>query len=115
MNAAGYDFATFGNHEFTSPLAQVRKLLRLAKYPVLLANAVDRGTKAPLGEPWRVERVGAVRGALRAGCARDRELPRRPGGCRHLDEIATASASSTPSASRPTSSSSCPTPGMGPT
>jgi len=44
MNAAGYDFATFGNHEFNNPLAQLQKLLRLTTHPVLLTNAVDRAT-----------------------------------------------------------------------
>jgi 5'-nucleotidase/UDP-sugar diphosphatase len=61
MNAAGYTFGTLGNHEFNNPMAQTVKLVSLTKYPVLLANAVDRGTRKPLGQPWRVEKVGAVR------------------------------------------------------
>jgi 2',3'-cyclic-nucleotide 2'-phosphodiesterase (5'-nucleotidase family) len=64
MNAAGYDFATFGNHEFNNSLAQLRKLLRLTTHPVLLANATDRATKKPIGEAWRVEKVGGVRVGL---------------------------------------------------
>ena len=28
MNAAGYDFATFGNHEFNYPLAQTAEAAR---------------------------------------------------------------------------------------
>ena len=84
MNAAGYDFGTFGNHEFNNPLAQLQKLLRLTKHPVLLANAVDRATKKPIGEAWRIEKVGGVRvGALRAGDARVRHLPGRQGRRRH--------------------------------
>jgi len=91
MNAAGYDFATFGNHEFANPLAQVRNLLRLAKHPVLLANAVDRGTKAPLGEPWRIERVGAVRVGLFGLVTRETaNYPAAREGVDILDEIATA-------------------------
>ncbi len=61
MNASGYDFATFGNHEFSNTLAQLRKLLRLTKHPVVLTNAVDRAAGRPLAEPWRIEQVGRVR------------------------------------------------------
>ena len=61
MNAAGYTFATIGNHEFNNPMAQTKKLVGLAKYPILLANAVDRTTRQPIGQPSRVEKIGAVR------------------------------------------------------
>jgi 2',3'-cyclic-nucleotide 2'-phosphodiesterase (5'-nucleotidase family) len=91
MNASGYDFATFGNHEFNSPLAQVRKLLQLTKHPVLLANAVDRATRAPLGQPWRVEKVGAVRVGLFGLVTRDTaNYPAAKEGVDILDEVATA-------------------------
>jgi len=61
MNASGYNFATIGNHEFNNPMAQTKKLVSLAKYPIMLANAVDRATRQPVGQPWRVEKLGAVR------------------------------------------------------
>ena len=61
MNAAGYNFGTIGNHEFNNPMAQTKKLVGLAKYPILLSNAVDRTTRKPVGQPWRVEKVGALR------------------------------------------------------
>ncbi len=64
MNASGYDFATIGNHEFNNTYAQLQKLLAQTKYPVLLANAIDRATKRPLAQAWRVEKVGAVRVGL---------------------------------------------------
>jgi 5'-nucleotidase / UDP-sugar diphosphatase len=64
MNASGYDFATIGNHEFNNKYAQVQKLLAQTRYPVLLANAIDRATKKPLGQPWRVEKIGSVRVGL---------------------------------------------------
>jgi 2',3'-cyclic-nucleotide 2'-phosphodiesterase (5'-nucleotidase family) len=91
MNAAGYDFATFGNHELNNPLAQVRNLLRLTKHPVLLANAVDRSTKQPLGEAWRVEKVGGVRVGLFGLITREAATyPAAKEGVDILDEIATA-------------------------
>jgi 5'-nucleotidase/UDP-sugar diphosphatase len=61
MNAAGYDFATLGNHEFNYPLAQTRKLISLARYPILCANALLKATRGPLARVYKVEQVGAVR------------------------------------------------------
>ena len=91
MNAAGYDFATFGNHEFNNPLAQVQKLLRLTKHPVLIANAVERATRKPLGERWRVEKVGQVRVGLFGLITREAATyPAAKEGVDILDEITTA-------------------------
>jgi 5'-nucleotidase / UDP-sugar diphosphatase len=64
MNASGYDFTTIGNHEFNNTYAQLQKLLSLTKPPVLLANAIDRASQKPLGQVWRVEKVGGVRVGL---------------------------------------------------
>jgi 5'-nucleotidase / UDP-sugar diphosphatase len=61
MNAAGYDFATLGNHDFNGPLAQTRKLIGLAKFPILCANAVETASGRPLTQPSLVETVGGVR------------------------------------------------------
>ena len=91
MNAAGYDFGTFGNHEFNNPLAQLQKLLRLTKHPVLLANAVDRATKKPIGEAWRIERVGGVRvGVFGLVTRESATYPAAKEGVDILDEVATA-------------------------
>jgi len=91
MNAAGYDFATFGNHEFNTSLAQVRKLLQLTRHPVLMANAVDRATKRPLGQPWRVEKIGSVRVGLFGLITREAATYQAAReGVDILDEIATA-------------------------
>ena len=91
MNASGYDFATIGNHEFNNTLAQLRKLLGMTKYPVLLANAVDRATKKPLSQPWRVEKVGAVRVGLFGLVTADAgSYPAAKEGVDILDPIATA-------------------------
>ena len=61
MNAAGYNFATLGNHEFNHTLAQLRKLVGLARYPVLCANVTIAATGEPLTQAYRVERVGPIR------------------------------------------------------
>ncbi len=92
MNAAGYDFATFGNHEFNNPLAQVQKLLRLTKHPVLVANAVDRATRKPLGErPGASRRSGSVRVGLFGLVTREAATyPAAKEGVDILDEITTA-------------------------
>ena len=91
MNAAGYDFSTFGNHEFNSPLAQLQKLLRSTKHPVLLANAVDRVTKKPLGETWQVAQIGSLRVGLFGLVTRESATyPAAREGVDILDEISTA-------------------------
>ena len=61
MNAAGYDFATLGNHEFIYTLAQTRKLISLARCPVLCANTMLKATKEPLAQLYQVEQAGPIR------------------------------------------------------
>ncbi|MCJ7663348.1 MAG: bifunctional metallophosphatase/5'-nucleotidase [Desulfobacterales bacterium] len=61
MNATGYAFAALGNHEFNYPLAQTRKLISLARYPILCANALLKATREPLAQLYQVEQVGPVR------------------------------------------------------
>ena len=64
MNAAGYTVATIGNHEFSNPLADARRILALARYPVLCANAVETATGKPLVQPYTVRAVGPLRVAV---------------------------------------------------
>jgi 5'-nucleotidase / UDP-sugar diphosphatase len=61
MNATGYDFATLGNHEFSYPLVQTRKLISLARYPILCANTLLKATREPLARVYKVEQAGPVR------------------------------------------------------
>jgi 5'-nucleotidase len=61
MNALGYTFATLGNHELNNPLARLRNLLRLAKYPVLCANVTETATGKPLVQPSEVRQVGPLK------------------------------------------------------
>ena len=50
MNAAGYDFAALGNHEFDFGYDQLRSNLNFAKFQVLCANITD-GEGNPLFTP----------------------------------------------------------------
>jgi 2',3'-cyclic-nucleotide 2'-phosphodiesterase (5'-nucleotidase family) len=61
MNATGYDFGTLGNHEFNNPVAQVRKLIGMAKYQLVCANVTDRTTGKPAMTPYVIRNVGPVR------------------------------------------------------
>lgn len=61
MNRVGYDFATLGNHEFNNPLSQMRKLISYARYPILLANAMEKGSGRPIAQPTAVRQVGGAR------------------------------------------------------
>jgi 2',3'-cyclic-nucleotide 2'-phosphodiesterase (5'-nucleotidase family) len=91
MNATGYDFATLGNHEFNNPLAQTRKLIGLAKYPILCANAVETSTGKPLAEASRVETVGPLRVGLFGLVTREAATyPAAKEGVTILDETQTA-------------------------
>jgi len=60
MNATGYDFATLGNHEFNNTFAEVRKLIGLAKFPMVSSNVTD-ATGKPLVQEYLVRTVGALR------------------------------------------------------
>ncbi len=64
MNATGYDLATIGNHEFNNPLAQTKKLIGLARFPVVCANATEKATGKPLGQEYVVKNVGPLRVAV---------------------------------------------------
>lgn len=91
MNAAGYDLATFGNHEFNYPVAHVLKLLTLVKHPVLLANVADRQTGLPIASPSRIVQVGPVRvGVFGLVTHEARTYPAVKEGFTVLDEIPTA-------------------------
>jgi 5'-nucleotidase/UDP-sugar diphosphatase len=91
MNAVGYDFGTLGNHEFNNSLAQLKKLVGLAKYPLLCANATVTATNEPFLPPSRIEKVGAVRIALFGLLTREAgTYPAAKEGLTVADEIETA-------------------------
>jgi 5'-nucleotidase / UDP-sugar diphosphatase len=91
MNAMGYDFVTLGNHEFNNTLPQLQKLIRLTKPPILLANAIDRASQKPLGQVYRIEKVGAVRIGLFGLLTKEAgTYPAAKEGVDVLDPVATA-------------------------
>ncbi|MGC8669375.1 MAG: bifunctional metallophosphatase/5'-nucleotidase [Chthonomonadales bacterium] len=64
MNAAGYDLACPGNHEFNNSLAQVRRLIAEARYPILSANTAVGATRQSLYRPYVVRTIRGVRVAF---------------------------------------------------
>lgn len=61
MNAVGYDMGTVGNHEFNNPLAQLKKLISLAQFPIVCSNATETATGKPLAQEYLVKNVGPLR------------------------------------------------------
>jgi len=91
MNAAGYAFATLGNHEFIHSLAQTRKLISLARYPILCANALLKDTKEPLAKVYQVEQAGPVRvGIFGLVTTETRSYPAAKEGVSIADPVRTA-------------------------
>ncbi|MDD3236171.1 MAG: metallophosphoesterase [Candidatus Cloacimonetes bacterium] len=52
MNAIGYDVMTIGNHEFDVNQDKLTNTLKLAKFPIISCNLIDRTTGKL---PWYVE------------------------------------------------------------
>jgi 2',3'-cyclic-nucleotide 2'-phosphodiesterase (5'-nucleotidase family) len=71
MNACGYEYATLGNHEFSNSLVQVQKLLRMARFPYVCANARLRATGEPLCPPYLIIERNGLRLALFGLIVRD--------------------------------------------
>jgi 2',3'-cyclic-nucleotide 2'-phosphodiesterase (5'-nucleotidase family) len=61
MNAVGYTFGTLGNHEFNQPLASLKNLMNLFRFPILCANAIDNAANKPLVPPSVIRQVGPVK------------------------------------------------------
>jgi len=61
MNAAGYTFGALGNHEFNQPLAKLKNLLSLFRYPILCANAIENATGQLLLPASQIRRIGPLR------------------------------------------------------
>lgn len=60
MNAAGYDFATLGNHEFDYGYAQLQENLESADFQVLCANVFD-AEGAPIYDPTALVEIDGVK------------------------------------------------------
>ncbi len=63
MNACGYNYGTFGNHEFNNQPSQVQRLAGMAGDRILCANMVWKSGKSkdkPFLCPFAVERLGSL-------------------------------------------------------
>jgi len=91
MNAAGYTFATIGNHELNTPLTTLKKFLGLAKFPILCANLTENATGKPLVIPYEIRKVGAIRiGVFGITTAQASAYPAAKEGLTIANEIETA-------------------------
>jgi 5'-nucleotidase / UDP-sugar diphosphatase len=61
MNAAGYTFGTIGNHELNASLETLKKLISMAKFPLLCANLTDNATGKPLVPPSEIRQLGLLK------------------------------------------------------
>lgn len=62
MNAAGYDAATLGNHDFDFGMATTMKFIKKAKFPIVSCNFFKG--KKPVTKPYAIIRRGNVKVAL---------------------------------------------------
>ena len=62
MNAAGYDAATLGNHEFDYTMTGTQNVIGWAEYPYLSCNLYHEGE--PMLEPYKVFEVGGRKVAV---------------------------------------------------
>ncbi|MEI6513929.1 MAG: bifunctional UDP-sugar hydrolase/5'-nucleotidase [bacterium] len=61
MNAAGYDFGTVGNHEFNNTLLEFEKVIGMAKYKIVCANAIRTRGTTQLMTPYVIRKVGNMK------------------------------------------------------
>lgn len=61
MNALGYDIACPGNHEYSNPLAQVRKLIAAAKFDYISANSTVKADNQPLYKPYVIRTIDGAK------------------------------------------------------
>ncbi|MCR5045230.1 MAG: bifunctional metallophosphatase/5'-nucleotidase [Treponema sp.] len=64
MNAAGYDAAALGNHEFDYGVDRMLELMQKADFPYLACNFFKTSDGKPLAAPYKVLRLGKSRVAF---------------------------------------------------
>ncbi len=64
MNAAKYDLATLGNHEFDYGAKRVFEIIKEAKYPYVACNFVTADTNKPVTEAYKVLKFGKTKVAF---------------------------------------------------
>lgn len=61
LNAAGFDFATLGNHDFNYGQERLEELLSMQNYKTLAANVIDKNTGKPLAGTYEVKKIDGVK------------------------------------------------------
>lgn len=61
MNQVGYDFATYGNHEFDYGMNQLKALTSKAKYTYLSCNFMDLKDNKPVLDSYKVVEYGDMK------------------------------------------------------
>ncbi len=64
MNAVGYDYGVFGNHDFNMTVPQFDELKRTVKFPLLLANVYNKTDKKPALAPYTIANWNGLKVAI---------------------------------------------------
>ena len=64
MNAVGYDFGVFGNHDFNMTVPQFQALIKTPTFPLVLANVSEKKSGKPILPPYVIKEWGGLRVAL---------------------------------------------------
>lgn len=64
MNAAGYDLAVFGNHEFDYGMERALDVIKEAAFPLVACNFVHAKDNKPVVAPYKILRLGKSRVAF---------------------------------------------------
>lgn len=64
MNAAGYDLAVFGNHEFDYSMERALDVIKEAAFPLVACNFVHAKDNKPVVAPYKILRLGKSRVAF---------------------------------------------------
>ena len=61
LNAAGYDAMTAGNHDFNYGSAQLERLAKKLKFPILAANVVRKSNGKNLFKPYKIFKLDGIK------------------------------------------------------
>lgn len=80
-NAAGLDYATFGNHEFDFGPDVLKERMRESKFGWLAANVIEKSTGKPFGsaEPFVIREFGGVKVGIFGLVLPETKTTSRPG------------------------------------
>src|SRR5829696_1595086 len=80
-NAAGLDYATFGNHEFDFGPDVLKERIKESKFGWVAANVIDKTTNKPFGDvpPFVVREFGGVKIGLFGIVLPETKITSRPG------------------------------------